>query len=118
MVKNLKKLRRRKGISQQKLADALGTSQQAINKYENQGSEPDIDMLIAMADFFNTSVDYLVGNTKDKKPDGKTKQDYQLNEREARLIDWYRGFDERYQSAFDMMACGDIDPDNFSTDEF
>ncbi len=116
MVKNLKKLRKRKGISQQKLADALGTSQQAINKYENQGSEPDIDMLIAMAEFFNTSVDYLVGNTKDKKPDGKSKQDYQLNEREAKLVDWYRGIDDYQQEAFSSFI--GFDSSEFSTDGF
>ncbi|MGN0501777.1 MAG: helix-turn-helix transcriptional regulator, partial [Ruminococcus sp.] len=35
MVKNLKLLRTKKGLSQQQLADIIGTSQQSINKYEN-----------------------------------------------------------------------------------
>ena len=63
MVKNLKLLRTKKGLSQKQLADIIGTSQQSINKYENHNVEPDIDTLIAFADFFNTSVDYLIGNT-------------------------------------------------------
>ena len=61
MVKNLKLLRTKNGLSQQALADALEISQQSINRYENHKVEPDIDMLIKMADFFGTSVDFLIG---------------------------------------------------------
>lgn len=50
-------------LSQQKLADQFGITQQAIFSYENEISEPDIYMLKQMASFFNTSIDYLVGNT-------------------------------------------------------
>ena len=63
MVKNLKKLRMEKGISQQALAEKIGISQQSINKYENHKIEPDISTLIAMANYFDTTVDYLVGRT-------------------------------------------------------
>ncbi len=63
MIENLKKLRNKKGISQQKLADAIETSQQSINKYENHKIEPDIQTLIRIADYFETSVDYLIGHS-------------------------------------------------------
>ncbi len=63
MIKNLKTLRNEFKISQQKLADAVGVSQQSINKYENQDVEPDIAILIKIADYFSVSVDYLVGRT-------------------------------------------------------
>lgn len=63
MVKNLRLLRQGKGISQQQLASALGLSQQSINKYENHNVEPDISTLIKMAQFFEVSVDYLIGNS-------------------------------------------------------
>lgn len=63
MVKNLRKLRLSRGISQQQLADVMGTSQQSVNKYENHNVEPDISALIKLADYFETSVDYLVGHT-------------------------------------------------------
>ena len=63
MVKNLKALRTEHNLSQQALAAKLGISQQAINKYENHSIEPDIDTLIAMADLFHVSVDYLIGRT-------------------------------------------------------
>jgi len=63
MVKNLKMLRNQMGISQQGLAEALGISQQSVNRYENHKVEPDIDMLIKMGDFFGVSVDHLIGRT-------------------------------------------------------
>jgi len=62
MVKNLRALRLSKGLSQQQLADVIGTTQQSINKYENHSTEPDIDTLIRLADFFEITVDELVGH--------------------------------------------------------
>ena len=53
MLPNLKLLRQKRGISQQKLADALGVSQQSINHYENHKIEPDIATLIKIADYFD-----------------------------------------------------------------
>ncbi|MBR3741248.1 MAG: helix-turn-helix transcriptional regulator [Clostridia bacterium] len=61
MLPNLKAMRKKAGISQQVLADFLGVSQQSINQYENQAVEPDIYTLSAIADYFHTSIDFLVG---------------------------------------------------------
>ena len=61
MVHNLKSLRHERNLSQQQLADAIGINQQSINGYENRSTEPDIEMLMKLADFFRTSVDYLIG---------------------------------------------------------
>ncbi len=63
MIKNLKALRNELKISQQQLADEIGVSQQSVNKYENQDVEPDIAVLIKIADYFCVSLDYLVGRT-------------------------------------------------------
>ena len=60
-MNRLKDLRREMGLSQQALADKLNVSQQTICKYENNTNEPNIDMLEAMADIFDVSVDYLIG---------------------------------------------------------
>ncbi len=98
MVKNLKKLRLQKGISQQKLGEILGISQQAINKYENHNSEPDIKMLIAIAEYFNTTIDYLVG--KEDKSDHNL---CGLSEKEAEIIELYRKFNHKQQIAFDSF---------------
>ena len=60
-MNRLKDLRHKMGLSQQALADKLNVSQQTICKYENNTNEPNIDMLEAMADIFDVSVDYLIG---------------------------------------------------------
>lgn len=60
-MKRLKELRTSKGISQQELADMLRVRQQSIYKYEHDMAEPNIDLIIACAKYFDTSVDYLVG---------------------------------------------------------
>ena len=68
MLPNLKQLRKESAISQQKLADAIGVSQQSINQYENHSVEPDISVLCRMADYFGTSIDYIVGRTDNPMP--------------------------------------------------
>lgn len=62
MLENLRRLREGAGVTQKQLADAIGVSQQSINKYENHNIEPDISTLIRIADYFSVSVDYLVGH--------------------------------------------------------
>lgn len=63
MLENLRKLRDESKVTQKQLAEAIGVSQQSINKYENHNIEPDIETLIRIADYFNTSVDYLIGRS-------------------------------------------------------
>lgn len=89
MVKNLKNLRVSKGISQQKLAEIIGISQQSVNKYENHNIEPDITTLILLADYFDTSVDYLIGNTEINHK-LESIEPYDLNTDESTLINNYR----------------------------
>ena len=63
----LKKLRKEKGISQLKLALDLNTNQNTISRYETGEREPSIKDLIRIADYFNISVDYLLGRTDNPK---------------------------------------------------
>lgn len=65
---NLKRLREQKGISQQKLAELLGVTQQAVGKWEKGKSEPDTETLAKLAKLFDASVDYLLGLTTIKNP--------------------------------------------------
>lgn len=59
----LKALRKQKGISQLKLAMDLGMNQNSISRYENGEREADYKTLIALADYFNVSIDYLLERT-------------------------------------------------------
>lgn len=88
-MKNLKLLRKQHDLSQQKLADILHVSQQSVYKYENGITSPDIETLIRMADYFNTSIDYLVEHT-DIPHRIEPVKDTMLNEEELALVDCYR----------------------------
>ena len=63
----LRELRKARGISQLKLAMDLNTNQNTISRYETGEREPGIDELIKIADYFNVSVDYLIGRTENPK---------------------------------------------------
>lgn len=89
MLNNLKKLRKNKKISQQKLAEIILVTQQSINKYENHDVEPSIDTLIKIADYFEVSVDYLIGRT-DIKEMASTINMNNLNPSEIKIINKFR----------------------------
>lgn len=59
-AQRLKQLRRRRGISQRVLSELCGLSKSAVQLYEH-GRIPSAGSLIALADFFNVSTDYLLG---------------------------------------------------------
>ena len=52
--------RRRRNITQEQLAEAMNVTSQAVSKWENDISCPDISVLPQLADYFNTSLDLLV----------------------------------------------------------
>lgn len=59
----LKELRKSKNISQLKLALDLNMNQNSISRYETGEHEADYKTLIALADYFNVSIDYLLERT-------------------------------------------------------
>ncbi len=59
----LKALRKSRRISQQKLAMDLDLNQNSISRYETGEREADYNTLIAFADYFSVSLDYLLGRT-------------------------------------------------------
>jgi len=59
----LKTLRQEKKASQKELSDLIGVTPRAWRFYESGDREPNITNLIALADFFNVSIDYLVGRS-------------------------------------------------------
>ncbi|MBQ9369782.1 MAG: helix-turn-helix transcriptional regulator [Clostridia bacterium] len=63
MVFRLKELRKKKKISQLKLALDLEMNQNSISRYENMEREADYKTLIKFADYFGVSLDYLLGRT-------------------------------------------------------
>lgn len=58
---NLRSLREEAGLTQQDLADRLQTTQRKVSYWESGKVEPDLENLWRLADFFDTSVDDLIG---------------------------------------------------------
>lgn len=85
----LRDLRKSYKLSQQKLADEIHLTQQKIHAYETGINEPDIDTLKLLANFFDTSIDYLVGNTSIRKKIEQTKP-YELSEIEINFLEEFR----------------------------
>ena len=64
----LKDLREDKDLNQRDIAKILKTTQQQYSKYEIGIRLIPIDKLNILADFYKTSIDYIVGRTNSKKP--------------------------------------------------
>lgn len=60
-----KQLRKERKVPQQRLADVMGVKLRAYQGYETETHEPKIAALIALADFYGVTIDYLVGRTDD-----------------------------------------------------
>lgn len=63
---NIKRFRREKDITQEKLAEALNVSVTAVSKWERNESYPDITMIFPLAHYFSVSVDELMGYNAEK----------------------------------------------------
>lgn len=61
-------LRRKKGLNQTAVAEKIGVSVQAYQKYEYGTAEPTFDNLSKLADFFGVTTDYLLGRETEPKP--------------------------------------------------
>lgn len=97
-MKNLKLLRVKKKITQIRLSVAAEVSQETISAYESGRTMPSADTLIKLADFLDTSVDFLLDRT-----DNSTPIDYQksslsnellhnfdkLSEKDKEEVVWY-----------------------------
>jgi len=71
--------RRQRNITQEQLADAMGVTSQAVSKWENDISCPDIAILPQVADYFSVSMDRLIRGEEPMRPQvlqGKAKKDF------------------------------------------
>ena len=57
----IKELRKEFGLSQVELAAEMEVTKQTISNWENENIQPSIDMLVALANTFNVTTDYLLG---------------------------------------------------------
>lgn len=108
----LRKYRRERDLTQEELAQALGISPQSVSKWERNDGYPDITLLPRIANYFEITIDTLLGN--DKSDDDTVWQEYQNklekiwqdNEERLKLdLAYYRNYPKSrliYTFAFDI----------------
>lgn len=64
----INKLRKEKSLSQEYIAEQIGVTRQAVSKWENDTSAPDTYNLIALAELFNVSVEYIATGKTEEPP--------------------------------------------------
>lgn len=64
-VDRLRTIRKDKGVTQKQVAQAIGTTEQNYQRYERGSQQPTLPVLLALADYFDVSLDYLVGRSDD-----------------------------------------------------
>lgn len=119
LAENIKKFRKERKMTQEKLAEAMGVSVSAVYKWESGQSTPEINLILEIADLFNTSTDVLLGYewrnnnaasaldritalTREKEYDEAT------TEAEKALKSYPNNFDIVYQSALLYLELGEV----------
>lgn len=74
IYENIRNLREDNDKKQRELAEYLHVSQNTYSQYENGVLSLSPETLIKLAEFYNTSVDYLLGLTNEKKPYKRVKK--------------------------------------------
>lgn len=87
----IKELRIEENLTQIDLANAIKTSQRNIGRWENEENEPTVSSLIALANYFHCSIDYLVSRSDDfGNVNVSTLTGEQLTKEEKSLLANYR----------------------------
>lgn len=117
-AEKLRSIRKQAGMSQEKLAEKLGVSRQAITKWETDAGIPDIENLMAISSLFDISIDELLSNRKEiKQPadflfesvteydiDEPKRYDMKLGGAKLLVLSGYEGEKIRVRLASDTLA--------------
>ena len=101
----IRSLRRERGMTQEQLAEAMNVSSAAVSKWENGQSVPDISVLTMLADYFEVSLDALVGyEARSHRREDMTARIRQLTiQRSDEVVPAVREALRRYPNHFDVV---------------
>ncbi|MBQ6076834.1 MAG: helix-turn-helix transcriptional regulator, partial [Clostridia bacterium] len=105
LAENIRRLRKERSLTQEQLAEVLMVTAGAVYKWEAGLSVPDIALIVEMADFFDTSVDALLGYTmKDNRVDAivKRMREYRRNKDREGLAEAEKAL-KRYPHSFQIV---------------
>ena len=111
MDNNIKKLRKKKDILQIKLAIDLGLTQETISSYETGKVTPSTDILIKMADYFHTNIDYILCRTNYDLPINELKPD-NISENQFEILTKFKKLSNVDQARVDGYLNALIDKKN------
>lgn len=94
----IKQLRKERGILQNVLAKDINVTQATISSWEIERTAPNIAQLNLLANYFNVTVDYLIGRT-----DECNAYIYDLGDNEKSFLKYYNKLNEREKRAFKAM---------------
>lgn len=104
MKERLRALRLENGLTQKQLAEKLNSTDKSIWAYENGVALPPLDILKAYADFFQVSIDYLVGSSDDLGAVMIQSDAPELSTQEKELVQLYRSLPPQFRKmAIDML---------------
>jgi len=86
--KRLKLLREKLGKNQEHVANTIGISRARYSHYENNHVEPDIGLIRKLANYFNVTTDYLLGNSDN--PDLTEDESFEAFINDPELERWYK----------------------------
>ncbi|MCY8387919.1 helix-turn-helix transcriptional regulator [Bacillus inaquosorum] len=81
----LKKLRREKNLSQKELGNKLGLAESTIGMYEQGKRQPDYETLLKIADFFEVTLDFLLGNQRGGSSVKETEASYNISDPDLQI---------------------------------
>lgn len=89
-IEHLKTARKKSGLTQQEVANAIGVVQSAYKNYEQGNREPKGYTIVKLADLFGVTTDYLLGrDTGEPEPIDKLASDFNMSELEKKILDNY-----------------------------
>jgi len=95
----LKKLRNNANLSQKELSDRLHINRSTYARYETSSTQPDFDTLVKLANYFNVTTDYILGNSDDPH---KTENE-ELQEFIEEVKVWYKDEPESKEEKLKMF---------------
>lgn len=105
MSNRLKDLRRSAGLTQKDLATVLGVAQPTFSGWESGHFQIDYDSLIKIANYFNTSIDYLLGrDSRHSSLQNNIPGNHAVRSDEEKLLDVYNSLNDHYKAKFMSVA--------------
>lgn len=92
----LKEIRKECGIKRSSLAKEIGINQSTIANYENETRQAPYEYLIKFAEYFDVSIDYLLGRNDEEKPISDSRHTLTYEERE--LLEEFKVLDKTAKS--------------------